>query len=331
MKTFQQITMAIAVAAIVGVAAGPAAAKHGSTVNSKASLASSGVDDNAAGLAKLQVKNNTDGRFDIQVKKLDRNTTYDVLVNGVHVGTIKTTGGGAGKIRFRSRPRNSKDVLLGFDPRGAVVTIVSAAGETVLTVTLPDGTPDDAGKIVCCVPDDSGTECEDRTADECTAQGGTVSTATSCLPNPCADVPPAPGGDVVCCIPDDSGAECEDRTSAECAAQGGVVVTATSCSPDPCAPVVPPAADIQCCRPDDGAFECEDRTPGECAAQGGTNVGDGVCTPDACAGLTPPANGDDNGGANEPGDDNGGGGEAGDDGGHGGHGGHGGDDGAGHH
>jgi hypothetical protein len=46
-------------------------------------------------------------------------------------------------------------------------------------------------------PDDSGPECEDRTVDECAAQGGTVvAGATSCLPKPC---------DGASCTPDPCG------------------------------------------------------------------------------------------------------------------------------
>jgi hypothetical protein len=128
------------------------------------------------------------------------------------------------------------------------------------------------------------------TPDECVMQGGTVSTATSCLPNPCAGVLPPVEADVVCCIPDDNGPECEDRTADECAAQGGIVVEATSCAPNPCAPVTPPAnEDIQCCLPDNGGAECEDRTPAECAVEGGVNAGAGTCTPDPCQAIPPPS------------------------------------------
>ena len=63
------------------------------------------------------------------------------------------------------------------------------AGEDVL---LPADSVD-PGEVACCLPggDESGeVECEDRTADECTAAGGTVATAATCLPNPCEAAPP---------------------------------------------------------------------------------------------------------------------------------------------
>ena len=150
----------------------PAVAKHGSE-REKSALVSTSVDDDASGIAKLKVRNGSDGRFDLVVKHLDRNATYEVLVNDVHVGQITTNGGGGGHIRFRSRPRSSRDELLGFDPRGAVVTVRSEAGDDVLVVRLSEPSSVD-GAVICCIPDDRGPECEDRTADECTAQGGGV-------------------------------------------------------------------------------------------------------------------------------------------------------------
>jgi hypothetical protein len=213
-----------------------------------------------------------------------------VLVDGVLVGQIVTKNGGSGRIRFRSRPRSASDVLLGFDPRGALLVIRNSAGQDVLAVRLADTGSVDGADIVCCIPDDSGPECEDRTPAECAAEGGTATTATSCLPNPCAGTPPPTTGDVVCCIPDDSGPECEDRTVDECAAQGGVAVEATSCTPNPCASVTPPAdGDIQCCLADDSGPECEDRTPAECAVEGGVNAGAGTCTPNPCEAIPPPS------------------------------------------
>src|SRR5262249_10486986 len=253
------------------------------------SLASTGVDSDARGRGKLTVRNLTDGRFEVKGQKLDPNATFDVLVDGVLVGQFPTNGGGNGRIRFRSRPRSPSDQLLGFDPRGALVVVRNAAGQDVLAVQLADSPAMNPGDVICCIRDAEGAECEDRTLDECAMQGGTVSTATSCLPNPCAGVPP-PVEDVVCCIPDDTGPECEDRTADECAAQGGIVVEATSCVPNPCEPVTPPAnEDIQCCLPNNGGTECEDRTPAACAVEGGVNAGAGTCIPDPCQSIPPPS------------------------------------------
>ena len=289
-KTRTMAATALVVAALVGFGS-PAEARRTHGYKGDAEMTSTGVDADARGKLKASSKHG-DGRFEVSVGKLDARASYEVLVDGVKVASVTTSRGGSGKARLRSNPKG-RDGLLGFDPRSAGVVIRDAAGRDVLFGTVPaDDDPNNDADIVCCLPDDDGTECEDRTPAECTAKGGTISTATSCVPNPCEGSTPPAGGDIVCCIPDDSGTECEDRTTAECTAQGGTVVAGTSCSPNPCAAIPPADPDIQCCLPDDGAYECEDRTPAECSAQGGTNVGDGVCAPDACAALPPPTSAD---------------------------------------
>lgn len=245
----------------------------------------------AQGKARLQLRSATEGRFQVQAARLEREAEYELIVGGVKVATLHSDRGGRVRGRFSSRP-HGRDLLLGFDPRGASIALRKVGDDDALGGQLPD---DDATDVTCCLPDGGGdgdAECEDRTAEECTAQGGTVVGATSCLPNPCGATPPA-DTDIVCCLPDDSGTECEDRTPAECLNQGGTVVEATSCAPNPCA-ATPPTLDIQCCLPDgggDGPAECEDRTAEECIAQGGIDMGPGTCTPDPCADL-PPANPD---------------------------------------
>src|SRR5262249_28403829 len=46
--------------------------------------------------------------------------------------------------------------------------------------------PPPGNDIRCCIPDNSGPECEDRTLAECSAQGGVNIGPGSCTPNPCA-------------------------------------------------------------------------------------------------------------------------------------------------
>ncbi len=247
---------------------------------------STGVDDNARGTVRLKVRDASNGRLVVKAQKLVSSAPYEVLVDGVLVGRFTTTAKGIGRIRFRSRPRSAKDVLLGFDPRGALLVVRDDSGRDVLAVALADNGSD----MICCIPHDSGPECEDRAPAECTAQGGTVSTATSCLPNPCAGGSPPAGGDVICCIPHDSGPECEDRTTDDCAVQGGVVVRAVSCVPNPCGSSVAPANDdIQCCLADDSGPSCDDRTSAACAVEGGINAGTGTCTPNPCTSFPPPS------------------------------------------
>ena len=273
----------IAIAVVLVAASAGVAAAGSSKV--KTDLTATAAAPDARGKASAVVRDESKGRFEVKVQKLAPDTSYDVIVAGVKVASITTRKNGSAKARFASKPGRNV-LLLGFDPRGDAVEIRDAAGDDVLVGNLPSDPNDDLSDIACCIPDDSGTECEDRTAAECIAQGGTVTGATSCLPNPCGETPPA-DLDVVCCLPDDSGPECEDRTQAECVAQGGMVVEASSCLPEnPCqgAPL-PGDADVQCCLPDDSGTECEDRTADECAAQGGVNRGAGMCTPTSCEGL----------------------------------------------
>jgi hypothetical protein len=288
MKTkFRKSTLAAF--AVIALGAGLAAASSGSRFRADVELSPTGVDADARGRAKLKIRRGDDGHFEVGVSRLAPVAAYEVLVDGVAVGTIRTTSGGSGRLRLRSRPRSSRDGLLGFDPRGATLVIRDGSGGDVLAAVFPSGGSLGAGDVICCIPDDSGPECEDRTPEECAVAGGTVSTAVSCLPNPCAGTPPPAGGEVICCLPDDSGPECEDRTADECAAQGGIVVAAASCLTDPCAPI-PPADDvIRCCLPDDSGTECEDRTPAECLAQGGIDLGAGSCTPNPCGGVPTPS------------------------------------------
>jgi hypothetical protein len=169
------------------------------------------------------------------------------------------------------------------------VVVRNAAGQDVLAVQLADSGSVDAGEVICCIPDaDEGAECEDRTPEECAMQGGSVSGALTCLPNPCAGVPPPVEGDVACCIPDDNGPECEDRTADECAAQGGIVVEATSCDPNPCGPVTPPADDdIQCCLPTTVVPSVRIARRPNAPSAASTRAG--TCSPDPCQSIPPPS------------------------------------------
>ena len=67
------------------------------TETERGSLSSTGVDDDARGKVKLKVHNSSDGRFDLQVQKLDSSATYDVLADGVLVGRLTTTRKGSGR------------------------------------------------------------------------------------------------------------------------------------------------------------------------------------------------------------------------------------------
>jgi hypothetical protein len=285
----KKLAAGLAALLVVAAAQAPADARK---VKVNQPLVPSGADADARGLARLVLLSASEGTFEVRVRRLARNASYQLIVDGTHVADIVTHGGGGGRERLGTRARSSHDRVLGFDPRGATIVVRSAGGEDVLRTDFPDDQPNDDGGVVCCIPDDKGPECEDRTPDECAAQGGTViANATSCLPNPCEGAPPVDDA-IICCVPDDSGPECEDRTQSECLAAGGTVVDATACTPNACAPTPPADREIVCCLPDDGGDrmnECEDRTAAACTAAGGTVSNAASCTPDPCNANPPPA------------------------------------------
>lgn len=65
-------------------------------------------------------------------------------------------------------------------------TPTSSATPTGSATPVGTGSPEPDGDIRCCVPDDAGPECEDRTPAECAARGGVNLGAGSCSPNPCS-------------------------------------------------------------------------------------------------------------------------------------------------
>lgn len=270
----------------LGLLAAPAGAS-GKPVQIKQVLSATGVDPDAQGQVVVVVVpgRHAQGKLDVKVRRLDRKAQFEVVLQGVRIGALTTDGGGNGRASFRTRPRG-RDQLLGTDPRGMTIDVRDAAGEDVLTGDIADAA-EDPTKIRCCLADDGGTACEDRTADECTAQGGVNMGAGSCVPSPCEQTPPPPVAEQIrCCIPDDQGPECEDRTAARCSAENGINVGAGPCDPNPCAPTPSPDL-IQCCTPEDQSGECELRTADRCTARGGANLGTGSCTPNPCA-LPPP-------------------------------------------
>jgi hypothetical protein len=283
-KTTRQTATRLALA--LGLATALAAPAGAASDTVKLSLLPTGADADALGTGKVKVRERRGaltGKLDLRGRRLAGLATYQVTIDGVVIGTLTTSTSGNGRARFRTSPSSSRDQLLGVDPRGRTIGIIDDAGAVVLTAAAGSGSLD-PNDVRCCIPDDSGPECEDRTAAECAAAGGVDMGPGSCLPNPCdPGIPPSPDDDIVCCLPDDSGPECEDRTPAECAAQGGINLGAGSCLPNPCAPVAPaPDDDVRCCLPDDSGPECEDRTAAECDALGGVNIGAGSCLPNPC-------------------------------------------------
>ncbi len=289
MRLFHLRYLALALALAALALHGPAEAKA-QAIKIRQALGVTGADPDARGEIRLVIRTTRSGlrgRMNVRALGLSPSATYTITVDGVAIGTMVARRSGSARALFDTTP-GGKRLLLGVDPRGRVAAIQAADGATVLQTAVSAATLD-PNKVRCCLPDDSGPECEDRTAAECAAAGGVDLGPGSCLPNPCsAETPPPPGADIVCCLPDDSGPECEDRTPAECSFQGGVNLGLGVCTPNPCSgPTAPPDADIRCCLPDDSGPKCEDRTAAECTALGGVNIGAGSCLPNPCqAGAT---------------------------------------------
>jgi hypothetical protein len=97
--------------------------------------------------------------------------------------------------------------------------------------------PPTGGDVVCCLPDNGGdgaNECEDLSAEACTAAGGTVSDATSCTPDPCNTGTP-PADEIACCVPSATDVvECETLTADACTTAGGTPAASGTCVPDTC-------------------------------------------------------------------------------------------------
>lgn len=280
----RQATAAVAVVVALCLVAGNAAAKAPS-VKVKKDLASTGVEANARGKAKLSLRGGSSGKFEVKASHLEPNQSYDVIVRGVKISTLQTSGGGSGRASFSTKP-GKHDSALGFDPRGAVVDVRDDSGDDVLVGDIPDDSVDPA-EVACCVAQNNGeAECEDMTADASTAVNGVSAGVASCLPDPCGSSS-VPESEIVCCTNqtgDDEGAsECEDQNEVECAAAGGMAVQATSCDPNHCAPT-PPSAETACCvtKPVTNEVECEVTTPESCTAQNGTAVAGGSCSTDPC-------------------------------------------------
>jgi hypothetical protein len=298
--TFRRMDSAMVLAMATSLLLGGSA---GAAVHVKETLRATSHAPKARGSAKLTVRRSSKGLFSIAARRLAHGASYDVVVGGIKVGALTTNTHGRGTIVFGA-PKRGNRALLGFDPRGRSLAVRDKDGRDVLDGEMPD---DDAGKVACCVPDDDGVECDDRTPEDCLDDGGTVSSASGCFPDPCNTT-----GTSVCCtvdstcgafVDDDPAVGCHAGVSAaECAEHHGTVVDATSCDPNPCA-AVPPVELVTCCVPDDDDVECQFRTADRCAAKGGTVVTATSCDPDPCGGSAGVSSDDHQGDDDNQGDD----------------------------
>jgi len=274
---------------ITALLAASSLSAHGATV--KQPLHATGVASGAQGQASFAMsgtaRRGRRGKLKVLARGLPPGKAFGISIAGVRIGTMTTSGAGTGMASF-SNPQRGRAKLLGIDPRGHLLEVSDDQGEDVLEGDMPDDMQDQAD-IQCCLPDDDGTECEETSPEECTAENGTNMGAGSCFPNPCPTSPPSE--DIVCCIPDSEEAECDETDAADCAAQNGANLGAGTCEPNPCAPT-PPGV-IRCCVPENddaqgdenqqgNAGECEQLTEADCTDEGGTSKGPGSCEPNPC-------------------------------------------------
>ena len=279
-RTVLSLSMVFGIAALAPCSASARSVKQ--------SLRPTGVEANAQGVAaaSIHVKANR-GKFRVNARHLKPGTTFGISVAGSRIGSLTTNAAGSGTARFSSSPRGTTQ-FLGVDPRGKLVEVSDDQGEDVLENEMPDDN-EDQGDVQCCLADDDGTECEETTADECTAEGGTNMGTGTCFPNPCPTTQPSP--DIQCCRPNEDGPECEEESAAECSADGGVNLGTGSCEPNPCASTPPNV--VRCCisqgdqgdqegEPQTEPPECEQLTAADCSGEGGTAMGTGSCEPNPC-------------------------------------------------
>ena len=234
------LSMVFAIAALAPCAANARSVKR--------HLHPTGVDPDAQGVAVASIHAKAHrGKFRVSARNLNPGATFGISVAGVRIGSLTTNAAGSGAARFSSSPGGTTQ-FLGVDPRGKLVEVSDDQGEDVLKTKM-SGNTDDQGDVQCCLADDDddGTECEETTADECTAEGGTNMGTGSCFPNPCPTSPPTP--DIQCCEPDEDGPGCEEKSAAECSADGGVNMGTGSCEPNPCASTPPNT--VRCCISED--------------------------------------------------------------------------------
>ncbi|HLK09748.1 MAG TPA: hypothetical protein VKW76_00025 [Candidatus Binatia bacterium] len=244
----------------------------------------------AKGHTQLVLKSGAKGTFAVVAKHLAPKQPFDVVVNGVKVGTFTTSASGKGRIKF-SRPGHAHGALLGFDPQGAYLVIRDHQGDDDLFCGEP---PADSATAACCLQSadhDDDAECVRLSAAACAKAGGTPASTASCLPNPCPTS--SAGGAFVCCLPEsarcafldeDPQVECtDDVTEAQCAQAGGTVVQAASCHPSPCAPP-PPVTHVACCLPVPHDTACAMLTTESCTAHGGTVASAASCAAHPCGG-----------------------------------------------
>ena len=101
-------------------------------------LLNTGPISQAKGKARFRVRDDCDEDFRVEIEDLPLGT-YTLEVGGLAVGTIAVTvvdGEAEGEIEFDTDPDEPGEVLLDFDPRGALIRILQT-GTTFLERVFP--------------------------------------------------------------------------------------------------------------------------------------------------------------------------------------------------
>jgi len=118
-------------------------------------LTSTGVDPDASGKARLRVRDDCDRDFRVEIEDVPLGA-YDLLVGGVFRGIITVIDTGTeieGDIEFDTDPDDPDEVLLDFDPAGALIEVVQ--GATTFFSSTFDGDPGAGGGGSTCVPEET--------------------------------------------------------------------------------------------------------------------------------------------------------------------------------
>src|SRR5262249_5641419 len=130
--------MRVALAALAMLLGSAVFEARAATQSLKTRLVPSGPEPRARRKTLMSLREGADGldaELEIVVRRLERRATFEVVLQGVRIGTIGTRGTGNGRARFRNRPRHHEQ-RLGTDPRGRVLTIRNTSGTDILAALL---------------------------------------------------------------------------------------------------------------------------------------------------------------------------------------------------
>src|SRR5262245_33190871 len=115
----------------------------------KGTLTATSAAPRAHGRATLTLKTVPKGRFRVSANGLAGPASFDLVVDGVKVGSFTTNAAGSGKVKLSTHPKGS-ETFLGVDPRGKSMVVRDDHGEDDLEGDMPDDDTSPSGAFVCC-------------------------------------------------------------------------------------------------------------------------------------------------------------------------------------